>query len=479
MSDTIQLHKLTYKRRANNEWVAAHEPTGSYALLDEQAKTILQELHNNTIQEVQTNHPDYDVHAFVEEIKEKGLVHKQNHQAINPHKPLTDDLHIPKKYATWTKHPLTRGTALGILLTGLYLLLTQPQLVPTTNWFFATNNYALLIPLSILLLFAIQTTHELAHYLTLKATGHAPGIRLEHRWHFIRVRTNINNAQLLTKQARNRVYLAGITTDLIILTTALILTALTNNPYAQLTALLSFLHALSQLAPHKEADLMRVASHQTGVPDITQHFKQAIKSLCPLCKQPKDKAFHRHAAPLLLFSTLALATLILVYALPIVGTLAQETVQTLLQATNQAPEQLLNHLAAFLLLALTAAYSAAAQLADHPHNNKSWFRSLMNATVITALAAATLAASTTATALATTLQATTIHAALGILHATAFTLYTKHYNIHPSHELANAVLTATTILLLTAPLSNAQTPSTLATSYAIAALATILASRNS
>ena len=306
----LTLHDLTYRRRGD-DWVVAYEPTGAYALIDETGKQLLHDLQDSSVEEAKKKYAEYDVDEFVQTIKEKGLVHKQDHHVVDHRKHITDLLDLDKKHLRWAKNKVTLGILLGIVATGIYLLLTNPQLVPTPDWFYATGWYAALLPTIVLIMFGISAAHELGHYAALKATGHTTGLQLRHRWHFLRPRTNIDNAQLLRPAAKIGVYSAGLLIDLAIMSIALIHVSNTGSPVAKLIALLAFLHALGQFTPSKDADLMRVASHHAGVRDITSHFPKALKSMCIFCEDQDD--FHRHAAPLLVLSTLVLAIILGVY----------------------------------------------------------------------------------------------------------------------------------------------------------------------
>lgn len=442
---SVTFHQLTYKRRAE-DWIVAYEPTGSYALIDETGKEIIEQLKKRSVQATQQLHEEYDLEEFIQALTKKGLVYKIDHEVVDHKKHLTDLLDVPKKYLHWTQHPLTTGTILGIIATGIYALLTSPQLVPSPNWLYASSYHALLLPTIVATMFLISLLHELGHYATLKATGHSTGIQLMHRWYLLRPRVNLNNAQLLTKTARRKVYLSGIAIDLTIMSVALLVVAHTNNALAQLVALLSFLHALAQLTPNKEADLMRVASHQAGVDDITTHFKAVLQSACIFCKKKNDE-FHRHAAPLLFFSTFVLATILLVYAIPFVGEITLHNIHALLiSAASNDTTQFVDSLATLLLLSITAALTTTAQLRDHPLSNKTWFRALMTALFAITTTTTALLISVAITTYATPPTAFASHALLGIIYGVLLIKHTKHFQLHEYHIPTITLLSALALL---------------------------------
>lgn len=461
MSQKIQFHTLTYKRRGD-DWLVAYEPTGSYALVDEEGKQVIEHLQHKSIQQTNYAFPEYDVEEFIESLANKGLVYKKNHHVVDHKKHLTDILSIPTKKLRWVQHPITTGTIIGILLTGLFALLTQPQLIPQPEWFFATNYTSLLIPLALATLFIIHALHELGHYLVLKSSGHTTGLQLRHRWHFLRTHVNLNNAQLLEKHARTKVYAAGLATDLVIFTLATLVIAHTANPYAKLIALLSFLHALGQFIPHNKADLMRIASHKMGVQDITTHFKKVLKSACIFCKQ-KDE-FHSHAAPLLLLSTLILATILAVYILPIVAVITVQSIQATLQPqTTQYADAMIT----LVLLATTLAFSTASLQADHPKKTKRWFRTLHNAVFILASFSTILLISITLTNFATTAEAFIGHIILGGLYVLMLKAYNNHYQHQEYHLPATALLTSMLLLAALATYTNTLGVAQPITSYVV------------
>lgn len=443
----ITFHDLTYHRRGN-EWVAAYEPTGAYALIDDTGKRLIQELKKHPVSSVKEHYPDHDIDEFIDTLQEHGLIHKRGHRVVDHKKKITDLLDLPKKYLRWAKHPVTIGIILGLIATGTYLLLTHPQLVPAPSWFYATGWYAALLPTIVLAMFGISALHELGHYAALKATGHTTGVHLEQRWHFIRPRTNIDNAQLLRPAAKNGVYAAGILVDLAVMSIAIITVHHTGNAIAKLVALLAFLHALGQFTPHKQADLMRIASHQAGVDDITTHFPKALKSICPFCNK-KQETFSRHAAPLLVTSSVVLAIILGAYALPFIGAVIADSIKhLLLGATGHDPSLFIDGLFALLMLSITAAFSTTAQLRDHPHNDKSWFRSLMTAlfslSTFTAVALISVGLIAYAT-IPTTFIAMLL---LGTIYGVLLTRYTQHFKHHEYHVPVLAVTTAALLIAI-------------------------------
>jgi hypothetical protein len=238
-SDKLTFHKLDFTRR-ESDYVVSYEHTNSHVLVDEQGKDIIKQLQKNTIGQVKQQHKDYDLDAFIKQLINNDLVHKINKHVVNHQRHIIDLFQIPKKYAKIFTHPVAVGIILGIIATGIYLLITQPILIPTPNWLFATNTLSLLIPIVILSFFAVSFLHELGHHIMMQVLGYSRALSLEHRWHFLRPKADISKIHTLTERGQKDVKIAGVITDLLILSKALIITAITHSPLAQLIALLAF-----------------------------------------------------------------------------------------------------------------------------------------------------------------------------------------------------------------------------------------------
>ncbi|MFT4250638.1 MAG: hypothetical protein ACMXYD_04730 [Candidatus Woesearchaeota archaeon] len=358
-SDRVHFHQLNILRR-ENDYVVSYEHTNSHVIVDEEGKNIIQDLHTHTIEEVQKKHEGYNVEEFIEQLQKNGLVHKINHRVINHQKHVADIITIPKKYANFFVHPVVVGVLLGVIATGIYLLITQPTLIPTPKWLFATDTLTLLIPLIVLTYFAISFVHELGHHIMMQILGYSRAVALEHRWFFLRPKADLTTIHTLKETAKTDVKLAGIITDLLILSKALIVIALTQNPLAQLVALLVFVHLLGQTLMHPAADL---------------HFSEE-KTGCILCRLFTPKNF---------IGVLSLAIIVFAYTIPAVQELVVKTI-----TAAQDPLTHIDGVIALTLLTATLTFAAAANLYDHQYNTNKAYQSIMISALATALLLTTL-----------------------------------------------------------------------------------------
>ena len=359
-SDRITFHKLTFTRR-EKDYVVSYEHTNSHALIDEEGKHIIEDLHTHSIGEVKKKYEEYDVEGFIKELADTGLIYRVNNHVIEPRKHIVDVLSVPKSHAKFFVNPVIVGVILGIISTGIYLLITQPELVPTPQWLFATSTLSILIPVIIFTFFAISFIHELGHHIMMQVLGYSRALAIEHRWHLLRPKADTTKLHALTESAQKDVKIAGVITDLLIFSKALIITAITGHPIAQLVALLAFVHLLGQALVHPAADL---------------HFTKQEKEGCKLCQLFKPKN---------LFGLASLLIIIFVYTIPA----TYELIMSVLIAA-QNPLTHIDGVISLILITATLSFATAATLYDHKYNTNKAYKSIMVSALTTSLLLTTL-----------------------------------------------------------------------------------------
>ena len=476
----ITLHNLSIKRKGA-DYVIGYEPTRNYITVDKEGLAVIKDLQKHAVGDVQTTHKDKDVKTIIAQLTENGLVHKIGHRVINPKKPVQDILDIPAKNLTWIHRPLTRGTLLGISVIALILLLTQPHLTPSPEWFFATPWLSLLIPGAFILAWALHFLHEIGHYATIKATGYPTGFHLTHRWHLLVPEADLTNATHLTPPQQTRVYLAGLAVDITLFTIALLFILLgIATPFWQLIALIIWVSMLVQILPLAYTDATKIAERITKRTDVLWQARQSLKSLCVFCKHHdnKHRALRANLLPWMVAGILTGITIILAYIIPILYTVIQRATQTLL-ATRQETALIVDASLALLLIALFTSLYAVATIREHHLGTKNWFTWLSVALFITANFVVVFLLGLTLELTTNPLITTTGFLLLGGVFGSLFLLLMDHIHIEKTGFATDTLLpiyAASTALLLV--LVFAATPHTQQTEtiYGIAYAVGMLAS---
>ncbi len=377
----IHLHTLsTHKRGA--EYVVGYEPARAYITVDEQGMRVLKHLKTHTVGETAKAFPNYDVKLIAQQLIDNGLVHKINHRVVHK-KILTQDiLDIPPKYLKWVHHPLTRGSILGFVAVLFIVYLTQPQLVPSAEWFFATTWLSLLIPGALIAAWALHFLHELGHYAAIRATGYPTGFHLAHRWQFIVPEADLAHTKKLTPPQQTRVYLAGFAVDAVILGFATLMIAIgVGVAFWQLIALLIWFTLLVQLLPVAYTDAAKIAERITKRSDVLLQARRSVTTLCPFCKtKDEHQALRAHLFPWMLIGIFLGLVLLLVYVIPVFVTILERAV---LGLVGQPPYLIDAVLALFMVAVSVSMYSIGA-IREHHLGVKQWFTWLCVALYVTA-----------------------------------------------------------------------------------------------
>lgn len=373
----LSFFPLAQKRRAD-DWVIGYEPTGEYLVVDETGKKIIDHLKKHSIRETEKAFPQYDVDDIVDQLIAKQLVHKVDHRVVGHRKYISDMLDVSPRTAQLLTHPVLRAAQLGVIIIGLFLLIFRPEFVPRPDWFFAHQNLAFALPLAAIIWWLLQFLHELAHYLTLRRTGHATGLAITNKWHLLLPHTNIASARLLNSQQRALVHLAGIGMDLFVLSVCTVLLSFgVSMPLLKLIALLAFIDILAQLLPIQRTDLTRAQEHGAGMSNLPHAFWKVVVNSLNLKRYdltPKDVKAADKYVPFVFIGIFVAIVLVVGYFFPILGIISLLAHGKLMAgAIHGMLPMYMEGLIATLLVAITISLYAVAIIRDHSLSFKNWF----------------------------------------------------------------------------------------------------------
>jgi len=377
-SDTkIRLHKLSVQNRGA-DYVVGYEPTRAYITVDEKGLSVINDFENMTLGAIERKHKHADVKGILAQLIENGLVHKINHRVITAPKPAQDILNLAPSSLKWIHHPLTQGTLLGLATLTFIILLTQPQLLPNAEWFFATKWLSLLLPGVFLLAWFLHFLHELGHYAAIRAAGFPTGFHLAHRWHLLVAEADFAHLSHLTPKQQTRALLAGAAVDMLILLTAFIFIGLgIATGFWQLIALLVWISLLVQLLPLAYTDATKIAQKITSRQDILSVTWQSVRSLCLFCKKDvaqKDMQLRANTLPWAIAGIFLGITIVLVYILPILYEIIAYSAQTLLEAARLAQTALVvDSVIALMLCSVFVSMYSISLIREHHLGARSWF----------------------------------------------------------------------------------------------------------
>ncbi len=356
--------------------VVGDEKTGKYLAMDDGGLRILHHLKKHTIGETEKAFPKHDVRGFVQKLTDKGLVHRIDHRVHNP-RHVASIIDIEPEKLAWTKHPLAKGSLIALIVVGLYLLITIPQLVPIPAWFFSIGLLAVIIPLAFIICFIVTFVHELGHYVALRRTGHPTSMTIVHRWHLILPHTDLSGAAHLTPRERAKVHLGGLMAELGFLGALIVLLAIGVWPaLLELAALITFVDILFQVTPFNGTDLTVTAEHAFGIEGLPGMMAKGILKGCFACKKRprhEQEAF-KTFLPAFIIGLLIFIILVIVYALPIFIEIIRQSVLALLVGGAAHDAALFTDgMLSLLLTTIFLSFASIGTIREHALSAKKWF----------------------------------------------------------------------------------------------------------
>lgn len=117
--------------------------------------------------------------------------------------------------------------------------------------------------------------HEMSHVLTLRALGQDSTLTLGHRLYFVVIQSNVAGARALPRRLRYVPYLSGMTWDLVVLLTCLVLHA-TVLPYSVVAAVIymTTMGLIFQCAFFMRTDMYYVLTNRLRLGNLMQEMRQ-------------------------------------------------------------------------------------------------------------------------------------------------------------------------------------------------------------
>ncbi|UCE38581.1 MAG: radical SAM protein [Thermoplasmata archaeon] len=228
---TAELFPLVMTQQ-DDGYIVGREEIGSYALFPEEGvETIRLLQYTSSISKVQNQlknkyHEEIDVQGFVRELAKGGLVKSINEQVIET--PAEEKVrsvfnNISQKRVKWLFSIPAAVFFLFIIAIGLWIILLNPIYYPSYTDFFISQRYTIIGLTTIIVSFVLMIKHELAHLFAARAYGAKSRIRISNRLIYIVMETDLSNLWLLPKRKRMVAYLAGMMSDLLLISILLIL----------------------------------------------------------------------------------------------------------------------------------------------------------------------------------------------------------------------------------------------------------------
>ncbi len=220
--------------------------------------------------EIKQKYKEYDVISFIRFLIKKGFVKRINgREVIYP-----TDRGI---YFGWSKKIINRFTILFItiiIIFGLFIFIKSP---PKPQDFFVFNDFRTVI-LYFGITFLTSLIHEFSHLIVANYYGVRGKIEITDYFLFLAFITKTNNLWSLNRKKRFFVHVAGIVTDLFILSVSMILSELLHNKIFRMVALKEMFALISQLYIHLRTDLYFIIEDLLDAHNLKQESFLLLKS---------------------------------------------------------------------------------------------------------------------------------------------------------------------------------------------------------
>lgn len=242
---------------------------------------------------------EVDILDFAGQLLELGLVSEIDGEVITrkdvskTHQGFT---WIPTGLGRFFFNNISSTLYLILLAASVAMLVIKPDLFPGYKDLFVYdlmlgNVVALLLVTTVLVLL-----HEIGHVLAVRSEGLPARIELGHRLFFIVLETDMSQVWKLPAERRNRLYLAGMYFDMVVLFLALSVQFFTNQE-TLMTALLkivvldTFIRLVYQAAVFMKTDLYYVFENWTGCYNLMENGRNLLGKWLPFLRVSQTEVF--------------------------------------------------------------------------------------------------------------------------------------------------------------------------------------------
>ena len=237
----VKLRPLV-KRRYGNRYIIGNEESEIYVSITPVAYEILKLFEKGlSVKEIKLivnkRFGNINIDYFVRNLLKHDFVESIDGKEIKPIPSKKGGLSfdfIPKKFVDILFSKWAYIIYLLVLISSFFILILEPKYLPRYSDYFFINNISLLFILSFLFGWVLVFIHELAHYLAARSLGIRAKIYFSNRLYFLVAVTDITNIYKVSRKRRYRVYLAGMTVDLLIMSVLTILLFLSDLGYIHL-----------------------------------------------------------------------------------------------------------------------------------------------------------------------------------------------------------------------------------------------------
>ncbi|WP_044392121.1 hypothetical protein [Mesobacillus subterraneus] len=257
----------------------------------------LQEIEKSLI--LQYPEEDIDIIGFVNQLIDFDLVSEINGVAITQAPKVNSETGfnwIPKNLGSFFFPSFSSYLYLALLIASIGLLLYNPALFPRYSDLFVFDLMLQNIVVVLIITFVLVLLHEFGHVLAVRSEGLPAKIEVGHRLFLVVLETDMSHVWKLPADKRNKLYLAGMYFDSVVLFIGLLGQMFTSENallvgLLKLVVLDTFIRLVYQAAVFMKTDLYYVIENRTGCYNLMENGRNFLARWLPFLRVPQTETF--------------------------------------------------------------------------------------------------------------------------------------------------------------------------------------------
>jgi len=257
----------------------------------------LQEIEKSLI--LQYPEEDIDIIGFVNQLIDFDLVSEINGVAITQAPKVNSETGfnwIPKNLGSFFFPSFSSYLYLALLFASIGLLLYNPALFPRYSDLFVFDLMLQNIVVVLIITFVLVLLHEFGHVLAVRSEGLPAKIEVGHRLFLVVLETDMSHVWKLPADKRNKLYLAGMYFDSVVLFIGLLGQMFTSENallvgLLKLVVLDTFIRLVYQAAVFMKTDLYYVIENRTGCYNLMENGRNFLARWLPFLRVPQTETF--------------------------------------------------------------------------------------------------------------------------------------------------------------------------------------------
>lgn len=381
LTSPIRLHPLSFRREDSGCWIVGRSDGGQFIEVPAEAVTFLRELNNggnprDAQARVRELHGELiDAADFIETLIECDLVASLDDRPVGSGPQAASLGRLRPDHVRWVFSVPSLLCIYGFIVAGLVSAVVSGNIAPDYRAFFVVGSQSVTLAWNTVIFLSVLAIHEFWHLAAARADGVHARFSLGTRLQFLVAQTTVTGLWAAPRNARIRVYLAGITSDLVIASACSLVLSVAEptglvRRALEACILLILMSIAIQCALYIRADMYFVVQEllkcKNLYGDAWEYFRYGISRVLRLPQAPSDptRRLARHEriaikwyAAFMVPSSFITVGVFVVYGIPITVTLFYGAAQDLFAGIDSG--NLVRALDGILVIAVEGSLQAA------------------------------------------------------------------------------------------------------------------------